>query len=73
MFYHQPCRTAPSYMGHLGIIAVKEGDVVSPGTIVSVVIKIPGRSTGPHLPYPGRKNWLMVNGSLSDPEPFIKH
>ena len=34
--------------GHLGLIAVKEGDVVAPGTIVALSSDT-GRSTGPHL------------------------
>ena len=57
--------------GHLGIIAVKEGDVVSPGTIVALSSDT-GRSTGPHLHIRAEKlignEWKSV-----DPEPFIKH
>ena len=57
--------------GHLGIIAVKEGDVVSPGTIVALSSDT-GRSTGPHLHIRAEK---QVNGEWKsvDPEPFIKH
>ena len=57
--------------GHLGIIAVKEGDVVSSGTIVALSSDT-GRSTGPHLHIRAEKlignEWKSV-----DPEPFIKH
>jgi hypothetical protein len=57
--------------GHLGIIAVKEGDVVAPGTIVALSSDT-GRSTGPHLHIRAEKlignEWKSV-----DPEPFIKH
>ena len=57
--------------GHLGIIAVKEGDVVSPGTIVALSSDT-GRSTGPHLHI--RAERLMNNEWKSvDPEPFINH
>ena len=57
--------------GHLGIIAVKEGDVVSPGTIVALSSDT-GRSTGPHLHIRAER---LVNGEWKsvDPEPFIKH
>jgi murein DD-endopeptidase MepM/ murein hydrolase activator NlpD len=34
--------------GHLGLIAVREGDVVSAGTIVALSSDT-GKSTGPHL------------------------
>ncbi|MBO5628264.1 MAG: glucosaminidase domain-containing protein, partial [Aeriscardovia sp.] len=57
--------------GHLGIIAVKEGDVVSPGTIVALSSDT-GRSTGPHLHI--RAERLIDNEWKSvDPEPFINH
>ena len=57
--------------GHLGIIAVKEGDVVTPGTIVALSSDT-GRSTGPHLHIRAER---LVNGEWKsvDPEPFIKH
>ena len=57
--------------GHLGIIAVKEGDMVSPGTIVALSSDT-GRSTGPHLHIRAER---LVNGEWKsvDPEPFIKH
>ena len=57
--------------GHLGIIAVKEGDVVSPGTIVALSSDT-GRSTGPHLHIRAER---LINGEWKsvDPEPFIKH
>ena len=57
--------------GHLGIIAVKEGNVVSPGTIVALSSDT-GRSTGPHLHIRAER---LVNGEWKsvDPEPFIKH
>ena len=57
--------------GHLGIITVKEGDVVSPGTIVALSSDT-GRSTGPHLHIRAER---LVNGEWKsvDPEPFIKH
>ena len=57
--------------GHLGIIAVKEGDVVTPGTIVALSSDT-GRSTGPHLHI--RAERLVNNEWKSvDPEPFINH
>ena len=57
--------------GHLGIIAVKEGDVVAPGTIVALSSDT-GRSTGPHLHIRAER---LVNGEWKsvDPEPFINH
>ena len=48
--------------GHLGIIAVKEGDVVSPGTIVALSSDT-GRSTGPHLHIRAER---LVNGGLQE-------
>ena len=57
--------------GHLGLIAVKEGDVVTPGTIVALSSDT-GRSTGPHLHIRAER---LVNGEWKsvDPEPFINH
>ena len=57
--------------GHLGIIAVKEGDVVTPGTIVALSSDT-GRSTGPHLHIRAER---LVDGEWKsvDPEPFINH
>ena len=57
--------------GHLGLIAVKEGDMVSAGTIVALSSDT-GRSTGPHLHIRAERlidgEWKSVN-----PEPFINH
>ncbi len=57
--------------GHLGLIAVKEGDMVAAGTIVALSSDT-GRSTGPHLHIRAEKlvgnEWQSIN-----PEPFINH
>ena len=57
--------------GHLGLITVKEGDMVSAGTIVGFSSDS-GKATGPHLHIRAERlvdgEWHSVN-----PEPFIKH
>ena len=57
--------------GHLGLIAVKEGDMVSAGTIVALSSDT-GKATGPHLHIRAER---LVDGKWKsvDPEPFIKH
>ena len=57
--------------GHLGLIAVKEGDMVSAGTVVGFSSDT-GKATGPHLHIRAERlmdgEWKSV-----DPEPFIRH
>ena len=56
--------------GHLGLIAVKEGDMVSAGTIVALSSDT-GKSTGPHLHIRAERliagQWMSIN-----PEPLVK-
>ena len=56
--------------GHLGLIAVKEGDMVSAGTIVALSSDT-GKSTGPHLHIRAERliagEWKSI-----DPEPLVK-
>jgi len=57
--------------GHLGLIAVREGDVVSAGTIVALSSDT-GKATGPHLHLKAERLVEGVWKSI-DPEPFINH
>ena len=52
--------------GHLSMIAVAEGQYVSPGTILGRVGST-GRSTGPHLHYEVR-----MEGEAVDPGRFLR-
>ena len=54
-----------------GLIAVREGDVVSAGTIVALSSDT-GKSTGPHLHLKAERLVEGVWKSI-DPEPFINH
>lgn len=53
--------------GHLSLISVKEGDMVSAGTIIGISGNT-GKSTGEHLHIQ-----LKKNGKSVDPEPFIAY
>lgn len=53
--------------GHLSMITVREGDVVSAGTIVGITGST-GKSTGEHLHVQ-----LKRNGKSIDPQPFISY
>ena len=56
--------------GHMGVIAVKEGDMVSAGTIVGLSSDT-GKATGPHLHIRAER---LVDGQWKsiDPEPLVK-
>ena len=56
--------------GHMGLIAVKEGDMVSAGTIVGFSSDS-GKATGPHLHLRAER---LVDGQWKsiDPEPLVK-